>query len=89
VSDSSLVVLKLRHVVVAALPKSIVSKDGRELKTLADARALILALPESHRADSHWDHAAELLTAAAQGKPAFVNQFSIQLKRALKAEGLI
>jgi hypothetical protein len=34
VSHSCLVVLKLRHVVVAALPKSIVLKDGRELKTL-------------------------------------------------------
>jgi hypothetical protein len=71
------------------LPKSIVLKDGRELKTLADARALILALPEGHQADSLWGHAAELLTAAAQSKPTFVNQFSVQLKRALKAEGPI
>jgi hypothetical protein len=43
------------HVVVAALPKLILLRDGRDLKTLADARALILALPERHQANQHWD----------------------------------
>jgi hypothetical protein len=35
------------------LPKLIVLRDGRELKTLADARALILTLPVRHQAKQH------------------------------------
>jgi len=68
------------------LPKLIVLWDGRELKTLADARALILTLPVRHQAKQHWEYASELLMAAAQGDAFFIREFFAQLKRALKEE---
>jgi hypothetical protein len=52
----------------------IVLRDGRDLKTLADARVLIFALPERHH---------------AQGDAYFIRNCAAQLKRALKADGLI
>ena len=70
------------------LPKSIVLRDGREIKTLADARAFIFALPERRQASRRWEYASRLL-AAAKDDVYFVKQFAAQLKRALKAEGLI
>jgi hypothetical protein len=72
------------------LPKILVLTDGRELRTLSDARALILALPEDRRHHGHWEYVEEMLTGAIQGRGAFViGAFNAQLKRALKADGLI
>jgi hypothetical protein len=41
--------------------KPIKLKDGRSIETLADARAIMLALPELHQRNPHWQYAAELL----------------------------
>lgn len=42
--------------------------DGRKLKTLADCRAYILALPAREQQAIHWQHAtAVLLTAVGNG----------------------
>jgi hypothetical protein len=72
------------------LPKILVLRDGHELRTLGDARALILALPEDRRHQRHWEYVEEMLTAAIQGRGAFViGAFNAQLKRALKTDGLI
>src|ERR1700689_5554560 len=46
--------------------KPIVLRDGRELATLADARDLMLALPERHQSRPLWQYAAELLIDAAE-----------------------
>jgi hypothetical protein len=72
------------------LPKILVLTVGRELRTLADARALNHALPEDRRRGPHWQYVEEMLTEAIQGRGRFViGAFNAQLKRALKAEGLI
>jgi hypothetical protein len=39
-------------------------KDGRVLRTLADAAQYVVALPE-HRRRAHWDRAAQLLLNGA------------------------
>ena len=39
--------------------------DGRTLKTLSDARDMILALPEKDQRDQKWQRLADLLLAAA------------------------
>ena len=39
--------------------------DGRTLKTLSDARDMILALPENEQRDRKWQRLADLLLAAA------------------------
>ena len=72
------------------LPKILVLRDGRELRTLGDARNLIDALPEDRRHHPHWEYLEQMLTDAMQAKGGFVvGAFNAQLKRALKAEGLI
>jgi hypothetical protein len=71
------------------LPKTIVLRDGRELKTLSDARALILALPKDQQGNPYWEYASELLTAAAQGDRQYMKGCVDHLKRVLRADGLI
>jgi hypothetical protein len=72
------------------LPKILVLRDGRELRTLSDARALILALPEERHHHGHWEYVEEMLRAAKLRRGAFaIGAFNAQLKRALKADGLI
>jgi hypothetical protein len=52
------------------LPDPIRLRDGRELKTLSDSRALILGLAESRQHRPTWAYAVELLLQAADsGKP--------------------
>jgi hypothetical protein len=70
------------------LPKILVLKDGREVRTLAGARALILGLPEGLREKPHWKQAVELVMAGHVDH-AYILKFSAQFKAALKAEGLI
>jgi hypothetical protein len=70
--------------------KPIVLRDGRELATLADARDLMLALPERHQSRPFWQYAAELLIDAAErSSRANVDGAWAQLHRALTAEGLL
>ncbi|MGO8912340.1 MAG: hypothetical protein ACLQDM_23850 [Bradyrhizobium sp.] len=70
------------------LSKPIPLKDGRILTTLADARAIVLALPERHQRNEHWLYAGELLFEAATRQGPMKITVA-QLERALKAEGLI
>jgi hypothetical protein len=71
------------------LPKNLVLRDGRQIRTLSDARDVILTLPERRYDKPHWEYAAELLTTAARGGGAKVAAFNSQLELALEAEGLI
>jgi hypothetical protein len=68
--------------------KPIVLKDGREIATLAQARALMLNLPFRNQNRVHWQYADELLLAAAEhgGNLDDANQ---QVARALAADGLL
>jgi len=68
--------------------KPVKLKDGRTLATLADARTLVLALPDLHQRNAHWQYAGELLLRASTSKSA-VDDAQAQLLRALKAEELI
>jgi hypothetical protein len=42
-------------------------KDGWAIETLADARAVILSLPEHQQRRPYWEYSAQLLMNAAQG----------------------
>jgi hypothetical protein len=64
-------------------------KGGRELITLADARAQILGM-EGWVKGSRWEYAIELLLKAAEtGKRTDVQDAWAQVARALFAEGVI
>jgi hypothetical protein len=70
--------------------KPLVLRDGREIATLAEARDLLLALPERHHARPHLQYAVELLIDAAErGSRSSVDDAAAQLSRALTAEGLL
>ena len=70
--------------------KPIVLKDGRTIATLAEARALMLTLPERHQSRPFWQYAAELLIGAAErSNRASIDNAAAQLSRALSAEGLL
>ena len=43
----------------ARLPRPIVLRDGKTLRTLADARAFVLALPEGDQERQSWQKTAE------------------------------
>ena len=49
-----------------AFPEPFVLADGRKIKTLYEAGQLVLALPERHRTNGHWQSAMERLMAAAE-----------------------
>jgi len=49
----------------ARLRKPIRVEDGRTIKTLSDARDMILALPEKDQRGQKWQRLADLLLAAA------------------------
>ena len=44
-----------------AFPEHFVLADGKIIKTLYEAGLLVLALPERHRANGHWQGAMQLL----------------------------
>jgi hypothetical protein len=72
------------------LARPIVIKHGRpgELKTLADARALINSLPARRRQQPAWQRAEELLLRAAGSRaPQDIRDVTGQLYRALASEG--
>ncbi|HXW21034.1 MAG TPA: hypothetical protein VEK35_11070 [Roseiarcus sp.] len=63
-------------------------KDGRELKTLSDARDMILRLPEGQQRAPYWLHAGELLLYAAGNDREPIDDARRQLCRALHRDGL-
>jgi hypothetical protein len=63
-------------------------RGGRAMLTLADARDLILALPEHAQRDPHWEYAAKALLAGAR-TARDVGAARGQLAIALKNEGLL
>jgi hypothetical protein len=65
----------------------VVLKDGRELKTLSDAREMILGLVEGQQRAPHWQHAAELLLYAAENEKEAIDDVRAQLMRALYRDG--
>jgi hypothetical protein len=72
-----------------AFPEPFVLADGREIKTLYEAGQLVLALPERHRANGHWQSAMERLMAAAEDPSAeALDRAAQQFSLALRAEGL-
>jgi hypothetical protein len=75
---------------VRKFAEPIALKDGRTLATLADAHALMMALPDRRQRDPHWQYAGELLQKAASRDGGFaLAQAHAQLPRALKSEGLL
>jgi DNA-binding SARP family transcriptional activator len=65
-------------------------KGGRSVETLADARTVILELPEYQQRRPYWEYTAQLLMAAAQGgKREAIDEAYWQLMRALKADRML
>jgi hypothetical protein len=70
------------------LSAPIVLKDGRTIATLGHARQTILSIPEVHQNALPWQHAAVMLSRAAQPKCG-IAEAQMQLELALKVEGLL
>jgi hypothetical protein len=66
----------------------IVLKDGREIVTLNDARALMRSLPAQTQNNDVWLYTGGLLLEAATSDGP-MGETIANLRRALKAEGLI
>jgi phosphoserine phosphatase len=63
---------------------------GKPMQTLAEAGAFVLALPQGVRYQDDWEHAADLLLAAADsGRDLDIEQATFQLERALFLHGLL
>jgi hypothetical protein len=72
------------------LPISLYLNDGRTLTTLAQARDLLLDLPQLDQATPHWQSAGELLLQAAyRGRQTPIIDVSKQFSRALHMDGLL
>jgi hypothetical protein len=72
-----------------AFAEPFVLADGRTIKTLYEAGQLVLALPERHRTNGHWQSAVERLMAAADDpSEERLDRAARQLSIALRAEGL-
>jgi hypothetical protein len=70
------------------LSAPIVLKDGRTIATFGQARQTILSIREVHQNALHWQHAAVMLSRAAQSKCG-IAEAQMQLELALKVEGLL
>jgi hypothetical protein len=66
----------------------IVLKDGRQIVTLNDARAVIRSLPAQNRNNDVWLYTGGLLLEAATSDGPMGDTIA-NLRRALKAEGLL
>jgi hypothetical protein len=65
-------------------------RDGRTIKTLGEARGLVLSLLPRQQSQPSWEFAAELLLVAADRDDANSTMDArVQLKRALMVEGLL
>jgi hypothetical protein len=72
------------------LKSPITLKDGRAIERLADARAVILSLPDHQQRRPYWEYAGQLLMDAAQGgKREAIEEAYWQLMRALKADRML
>ena len=72
-----------------AFAETFVLADGRKIKTLDEAGQLVLALPERHRANGHWQGAMQLLMRAVEDPSAkALDRAARQFSIALHAEGL-
>jgi hypothetical protein len=60
------------------LTRPLPTKDGGTLRTVAEVRAYMVALPKDRELSARWQHAAELLLAEAD-----VGAFSKQIELAL------
>jgi hypothetical protein len=69
------------------LPETIALKDGRVIATLDDARVVMRSLPAISQTSDVWHTSGLMLEAATAGGP--IHETAAQLRRALKAEGLI
>jgi hypothetical protein len=69
------------------LPEPIVLKGGRVIVTLNDARVIMESLPTTSQTSNVWHPSGLMLEAATAGGP--IHETAAQLRRALKAEGLI
>jgi hypothetical protein len=63
-------------------------KDPRELAILAEARALVQALPKHRQQSEDWLYATALMRDAVNGL-SVAREMEARLKRALTAEGLL
>jgi hypothetical protein len=68
--------------------KPIKLADGRVIKSLGDARAMMLTLPHDQRESPHWRHATEIVARAASS-PSVIDDALSQTLTALKADGLV
>jgi hypothetical protein len=68
--------------------KPIALKDGRKIATLADARDIVRSLPPARQGHPFWQYAVALMLEVVYrgGQPVGAR---MQIKRALRAEGLI
>jgi hypothetical protein len=70
------------------LSEPIVLKDGRVIVTLNDARVVMRSLPARSQSSEVWVYALGLmLEAATSDSP--IDETAAQLRRALKADGLL
>jgi hypothetical protein len=69
------------------LPEPIVLMGGRVIVTLNDARVIMESLPTTSQTSNAWHTCGLMLEAATAGGP--IHETAAQLRRALKAEGLI
>lgn len=66
------------------MSKPLVLEDGRILRTLADARAMVLALPEREQTTRRWQMLAGLLLNAAKaGHDGLTGVATSQIERVL------
>ena len=68
------------------LTPALVLKDGRQIKTLSDARAVIRDLTDGQTRAVYW---VELLIDAAEGDKEAIRQVRPELSRALRRDGFI
>jgi hypothetical protein len=71
------------------LPIPIELKDGQELVTLADARALFQTLPRHRQRSEEWLYAIALMQEMAVTGQTVTRETIARLKRALTTEGLL
>jgi hypothetical protein len=63
-------------------------KDGREIATLADARVVMRSLPTTSQSRDLWLYTGGLMLEAATSNVP-IGEAAAQLRRALRAEGLL
>jgi hypothetical protein len=70
------------------LSEPIVLKDGRVIVTLNDARVIMRSLPATSQSSDVWLYAGGLMLEAATSNGP-IGEAAAQLRRALRAEGLL